>query len=210
MLNARFGEIARQPDAPFLGASAGDDTLGRTVEAFVGVGARARTAASPAGLSALAQELARVRQHGFGEAELDRAQARHARRLRARVQRARQVAERPAGRRAVRHFLNGEAAPGIEIEVDLVAEIPADDHRRGSGGARARDDHRGQPGGARDRRRRRPGSPRSPSRCCATRCAPALTATSRRGGTRWPGASCWPRRRRRARCSRAARFRRSA
>ena len=35
MLNARFGEIARQPNAPFLGASSGEDTLGRTLEAFV-------------------------------------------------------------------------------------------------------------------------------------------------------------------------------
>ena len=32
MLNARFSEIARQTDSPFLGASAGDDTLGRTVD----------------------------------------------------------------------------------------------------------------------------------------------------------------------------------
>ena len=41
MMNARFGEIARQPDAPFLGASAGDDTLGPDGRGVRGVGARA-------------------------------------------------------------------------------------------------------------------------------------------------------------------------
>jgi len=32
MLNARLSEIARQPNAPFIAASSGDDTLGRTLE----------------------------------------------------------------------------------------------------------------------------------------------------------------------------------
>jgi zinc protease len=34
MMNARLGEIARGANAPFLGASVGDDSVGRTVEAF--------------------------------------------------------------------------------------------------------------------------------------------------------------------------------
>ena len=63
MLNARFGEIARQPNAPFVAASSGDDTLGRTLEAFV-VSARVQDGTSTRGLNALGQELARVRQHG--------------------------------------------------------------------------------------------------------------------------------------------------
>jgi zinc protease len=71
MLDARLAEIARRPDAPFLGASSGDDTLGRTVEAF-GVSARVNQGGIPKGIEALEQELARVRQFGFGDAELDR------------------------------------------------------------------------------------------------------------------------------------------
>ena len=71
MLNARLAEIARRPDAPFLGASSGDDTLGRTVEAF-GVSARVNEGGIPKGIDALEQELARVRQFGFGDAELER------------------------------------------------------------------------------------------------------------------------------------------
>src|SRR4030095_2143874 len=72
MINARFGEIARQPDAPFLGASADSDTLGQTIEAF-SVSARVKDGAIARGLSAITQEMTRVRQHGFGAAEIDRA-----------------------------------------------------------------------------------------------------------------------------------------
>jgi zinc protease len=72
MINSRFSEIARQTDAPFLSASAGDDTLGRTIESF-SVSARVKDGGVARGLSAMTQEMTRVRQHGFGEAELDRA-----------------------------------------------------------------------------------------------------------------------------------------
>jgi zinc protease len=71
MINARLGEIARRADAPFLAASVGDDVLGRTVEAF-GASARVVEGGIPKGLDAVEQELARVRQFGFSEAELDR------------------------------------------------------------------------------------------------------------------------------------------
>jgi zinc protease len=122
MLNARFSEIARQPEAPFLAASAGDDALGRTVEAFA-VSARVRDGQITRGLTALAQELERVEQHGFGEAELDRAK----RGTLARYERAfneRDKAESgPLAAELVRHFLNNEAAPGLEAEVALVRRL---------------------------------------------------------------------------------------
>ena len=119
MLNARFSEIARQPEAPFLAASAGEDTLGRTVEAFA-VSARVTDGEITEGLTALAQELARLEQHGFGEAELDRAK----RSTLARYERAYNERDKsesgPLASELVRHFLVNEAAPGIEMEVDLV------------------------------------------------------------------------------------------
>jgi zinc protease len=118
MINSRLGEIARQPDAPFLGASAGDDTLGRTIEAF-SVSARVRDGGIARGLTAVAQEMARVRQHGFGEAELDRAR----RSTLAGYERAYNERDKsqssPLAAELVRHFLNGEAAPGIVLEVEL-------------------------------------------------------------------------------------------
>jgi zinc protease len=122
MVNARFSEIARQTDAPFLGASAGDDTLGRTVEAFA-VSARVRDGGIERGLNALGQELARVRQHGFGEAELGRAKASMlARYERAYNERDNSESDSLADE-LVRNFLTAEAAPGIELEVDLVRKF---------------------------------------------------------------------------------------
>ena len=118
MINSRFAEIARQPDAAFLAASAGDDTLGRTIQSFE-VAARVRDGGIAAGLTALATELARVREHGFGEAELDRAR----RNMLAGYERAYNERDKsqsePLASELVRHFLQGEAAPGIAMEVQL-------------------------------------------------------------------------------------------
>jgi zinc protease len=122
MINSRFSEIARQPDAPYLGASAGDDTLGRTIEAF-SVGARVKDGGIAKGLSAIMQEMARVRQFGFGEAELDRAR----RSTLAGYERAYNERDKsqssPLASELVRHYLNAEAAPGIVIEVDLARKF---------------------------------------------------------------------------------------
>ena len=119
MVNARFSEIARRTDAPFLAASVGSDTMGRTVEAF-SAGARTQDGAIGPGLTALAQELARVRQHGFGAAELDRAK----RSMLARYERLYNERDKtesgPLADELVRHFLVNEAAPGIEAELNFV------------------------------------------------------------------------------------------
>jgi zinc protease len=122
MLNARLGEIARQPDAPFLAASAGDDTIGRTVEAFT-VGARVRDGALPQGLSALMQELARLRQFGFGDAELDRARRNTLASYEQTFAERDKILSGPLAAELLRHFLNGEAAPGIEVEVQLIRQF---------------------------------------------------------------------------------------
>jgi zinc protease len=118
MLNARLGEIARRPDAPFLGASAGDDTLGRTVEAF-GASARVTDGGIPKGLDAMEQELARVRQFGFGDAELERIK----KSTLASYERAyneRDKSESPGlASELVTLYLNDVPAPGIETEYEL-------------------------------------------------------------------------------------------
>jgi len=122
MLNSRFAEISRQPDAPFLRAGSSDETLGRTVEA-VGVSARVNDGAMEKGLNALAQELARVRQYGFGEGELDRSK----RAAMATYERAYNERDKSQSggyaSELVRYFLEGEPAPGIEIELDLVRKL---------------------------------------------------------------------------------------
>jgi len=122
MLNNRLAEISRQPDAPFLRAGSGDETLGRTVEA-VSVSARLNDGTMEKGLHALAQELARVRQFGFGEGELDRSK----RAAMATYERAYNERDKSQSggyaSELVRYFLEGEPAPGIEAELDLVRKL---------------------------------------------------------------------------------------
>jgi len=119
MLNARFAEIARRPDAPFLRASSGESRLGRDVET-VAVSARVNDGAVERGLEALAQELARMRQHGFGAAELERAK----KDLLAGYERAYNERDKAQtgglASELVRHALDGEPVPGIERELALV------------------------------------------------------------------------------------------
>jgi zinc protease len=122
MLNGRLGEIARRSDAPFLRASSSDDTLGRTVEG-VTVGARVNDGAIQKGLTAIGQEIARARQFGFGEGELDRAR----RDMLASYERSfneRSAAQSDAlAAELLRHYLTGEAAPGIERELALARQF---------------------------------------------------------------------------------------
>ena len=122
MLNARLGEIARRPDAPFLGASTGGDTLGRTVEAFTAF-ARVNDGGLADGLAALTQEIERVDQFGFGEAELDRAK----RGLLAGYERSYNERDKAESggltNELVSLFLQGEPAPGIEAEYRMAQQF---------------------------------------------------------------------------------------
>ena len=119
MVNARLAEIARRSDAPFLRAFSGGSTLGRDVEAFT-VSARVKEGSIEKGLEALVQEIVRLRQHGFGDAELDRVK----KDVVASYERAYNERDKSqSGDHAselLRHFLTGEATPGVDTELDLV------------------------------------------------------------------------------------------
>jgi zinc protease len=122
MLNARFAEVARRPDAPFLRAGSDDEMLGLTVEA-ASVSARVNDGAADAGLRAIGEEIARVRQHGFGEAELDRGK-RSALASYERAYNERGTTESSAyASELLRYYLSDESAPGIEIELELVRQF---------------------------------------------------------------------------------------
>jgi zinc protease len=122
MVGSRFAEIARRPGAPFLRASTGAEKLGRDVESFT-VSARVNDGAIETGATALSEEIARVRQFGFGEAELDRAK----RDTVATYERAYNERDKAqSGGHAselLRHFLNGEAVPGIDAELQLLRRL---------------------------------------------------------------------------------------
>ena len=64
MLNPRLREIARRPNAPFIGAEAGADTFGRTLQLFE-IGAAVPENGLAPGLEAVMLEARRVQQFGF-------------------------------------------------------------------------------------------------------------------------------------------------
>jgi zinc protease len=125
MWNGRFSEMSRQADAPFLSAGAGVGGVSRTVESF-DVSARVKDGGIEKGLAAIASEIARVKQFGFNQSELDRAKAS----LLARYERSyneRDKAESPGfASELVTYYLTGEAAPGIGAELALARDyVPA-------------------------------------------------------------------------------------
>ncbi|MEP7116734.1 MAG: insulinase family protein [Acidobacteriota bacterium] len=125
MLGARLAEIARQPNAPFLSADASDAGIGRNLSLFE-LSAEVAAGGTAAGLEAVVREARRVQQFGFAPAELERAK----RGLLAGYERAfneRTTAESPSlANELVRHFLQGEPAPGIAYEFGLAQRfVPA-------------------------------------------------------------------------------------
>lgn len=120
MLNPRLREVARRPGAPILGAEAGIDTFGRTLQVF-DVGAAVPESGLAAGLEALVLEARRVQQFGFSQTEVDRARrAVIAFYERAYNERATTESPRYASE-YVRHFLEAEAIPGIEFEYRIAS-----------------------------------------------------------------------------------------
>ena len=122
MVNARLGEMARQAGAPFLGASVGDQTLGLSVQAM-SVSARVNDGRIPQGLGALAQEVARIKQFGFGAAEFDRAKRSTLAQYEQLYNERNNVQSGPLAAELLRHYLSQEAVPGIERELPLAREL---------------------------------------------------------------------------------------
>lgn len=121
MLNARLAELARQPNAPFLGASAGGEEVGRTLDAFE-VSARVPDGAIGKGLTAVEAEIQRVRRFGFGDGELDRARRGMLAGYERSYNERDKAASGPFASELLRYFLDDEAAPGIETELRLVRQ----------------------------------------------------------------------------------------
>ena len=118
IFNERFRELARKPDAAFLGAGAGGGGLAPSIETF-SLSANVQHGKIEAGLAALQIEAKRVLQHGFGPSELDRAKKTLlASYERTYNERTKTESDSYAGE-YVRHFLVGEPSPGIEYEFAL-------------------------------------------------------------------------------------------
>ncbi len=120
MFNARLMEIARRPNAPFLGAGAGQESLGRTIEAYT-LSARTTDGGIDRGLEAVVEEARRADRFGFGEAELERAK----KETLASYQQAYNERDKTESgsytREYVGNFLEEEPIPGIAVEYQLAA-----------------------------------------------------------------------------------------
>jgi len=122
MLNSRLSELAQRADAPFLFAGGGLQGLSHGTEAW-SLFAAVKDGGIERGLAATLDEMARVRAHGFLPAELQRAKDD----LRAsweRLYAERDLTESPRiASEYVRHFLDGEPAPGVETEYAIVRSV---------------------------------------------------------------------------------------
>jgi zinc protease len=115
MLDARFEEIGRRPDAKFLGASVGGEGLSSDAEAEA-LSASTQDGKLLDGLTATALEAKRAREYGFAAGELDRAK----KRMDAAYERAYLERDKSeSGSFAQEYlslFLEGDPAPGIAYE----------------------------------------------------------------------------------------------
>ncbi|HUR33757.1 MAG TPA: insulinase family protein [Vicinamibacterales bacterium] len=122
MLNDRFGDLARRPDAKFLSAGGGGGSLSRTVDTF-GLNARVPDGGITDGLAAIQVEARRVRQFGFTASELERARM-WMRSFYERAYNERDKNESAAyAQEYLAFFLNDEPSPGIEYEWRLVQQV---------------------------------------------------------------------------------------
>src|SRR4051812_159375 len=122
MLDDRFGELSRKPDAKFLGASSGSDSINPDVEAFI-LAARAHEDKIDDAVGALAIETRRARQYGFNASELDRAKKSLAAAYE-QIYTERDKSESSSfAQELLNLFLQNEPAPGIEYEYQLVKQM---------------------------------------------------------------------------------------
>jgi zinc protease len=122
MMDERFGELARKPDAKFLGASAGSSPLSPKVTTFA-IGAGVPDGGLQGGLAAIATEAKRVDEHGFGAAEIERARKWMLAFYEQAYSERDKTESSSYADEYIRHFLVDEPSPGIAYEYRLVRQV---------------------------------------------------------------------------------------
>lgn len=122
MLNARLYERTRLADPPYIGAFTGKAGLVRAADTYV-MQAVVEDGGAVRGLDALLTEAARVRRHGFTETELERTKADLLRELEVAFNERETTRSADFAGALVRHYLEGEPAPGIAREYALAQEL---------------------------------------------------------------------------------------
>ncbi len=122
MLNQRFSELSRKPDAAFLGAGAGGGNLVRGAD-YYSLDAGAKEGQLLEALYTVLVESERVHRHGFLQAELDRTRTTLLRGYeRAYAERDKSASEGYVGE-YIGHFLSGDGIPGIAFEYEAAKRI---------------------------------------------------------------------------------------
>jgi zinc protease len=122
MLNARFGEMAQKPDAPFMAAGAARGLFVKSSEASM-LNALVKDGEVEKGLAALYAEAERVVKFGFTQSEFDRQKTNL---LRGLEQAMAEKDKRPSGQLAaeyVRSVTQGEPIPGLAYESTITRSL---------------------------------------------------------------------------------------
>ena len=123
MLNYRLDDIARETDAPFLGAfvHVGVGLVRGDISQTAGVQTRPGELLS--GLDAALTEIERVRRHGFTAAELERAKSELLNAYERRFNDRENLWNQVLAREYSRNFLQNDPVPGIAFEYRLVERL---------------------------------------------------------------------------------------
>jgi zinc protease len=118
MLNDRLDELAKSPDAPFVGAGSYSSRLVRSMEAYV-LSADVREGRISESLEALLTETERVRRHGFTDSELRRTKERFLTWIEQAYRDRDNIESDTLASSYVSNFLEGEPIPEIGFEYRL-------------------------------------------------------------------------------------------
>ncbi|MCW5965401.1 MAG: insulinase family protein, partial [Bryobacterales bacterium] len=121
-INSRLADITRQPDASFLAAGISSASLVRAGQTYAAQ-AIAKEGKVLESLETLFTEVARVRVHGFTESEIERQKADLLRSYEQMFQERNNSSSGDFADEFVRNFLEGEPAPGIEVEYQLANQL---------------------------------------------------------------------------------------
>jgi zinc protease len=122
MLSQRLYELTQQTDPPFQFGYASSSSLVPTTDAYV-LGAAVDDQKILTGLEALLTEAARARQHGFTQSELDRIKVEFMRSYEQAFDERGKTESYSYAQEYARNFLEGEPAPGIAVEYELVKNV---------------------------------------------------------------------------------------
>src|SRR3954463_12901346 len=122
MMDERFSELERKPDAKFLGAGVGNGGLSRDVSTFT-MAVQVEDGKLEDGLGVLATEATRVKEFGFSGTELDRAKQWMAAFYESAYNDREKTESGSYAQEYVSYFLNDEPSPGIAYEYELVKQL---------------------------------------------------------------------------------------